>query len=130
MKIKRINLCAFIACIFISSCGFADALGIYIPSQESERLSIRNLNVTGENFWSAYQSKDATQRHLAEMYLSGVLDSMEGTAWCGYNVALPGSIQEQIYIGFKKESAASLQRRASQLIVEILARKLPCRSKK
>jgi Rap1a immunity proteins len=130
MKVKIVKLYILIASIFVSSCSFASSQGIYIPDQETERLSIRNINVTGENFWAAYQSKDVAQRHLAEMYLSGVLDATEGMAWCDYSVALSGSIQEQIYIGFKKQTATALQRRASQIIVETLASKLPCRSKK
>ena len=74
-------------------------------------------------------SKDVSQRHLAEMFLIGVLDSTEGKLWCGYKIALPGSIQELIYIGFKKESEHSLKRRASEIIISIMSKKLPCKDR-
>ncbi|MBL1259900.1 MAG: hypothetical protein COB33_010585 [Thiotrichaceae bacterium] len=74
-------------------------------------------------------SKNTGQRHLAEMFLIGVLDSTEGESWCGYKVALPGSIQELIYIGFKKESEQSLNRRASEIIISIMSQKLPCKDR-
>lgn len=94
---------------------------------DKQRLSIDNLNFAGSDFIEAYMSKDVTQRRLAEMYLVGVLDSTEGKAWCSYNIALPGSIQEQVYIGLKKESPVSLDRRASEVISSILSKKLPCK---
>ena len=75
-------------------------------------------------------SKDVGQRRLAEMYLIGVLDSTEKKNWCGYNIVLPSSIEEGIYIGFKKQSPAALNRRASEIISSILAKRLPCRDEK
>ncbi len=72
-------------------------------------------------------SKEVSQRRLAEMYLIGVLDSTEGKVWCGYDVALPGSIQEQVYIGFKKMDVGLADKRASDVIAAILSKKLPCK---
>lgn len=114
---------------FIStSCIAGQHPGIQIPNQKNQRSIIDNLRLSGNDFYSAYTSEDVAQRRLAEMYLAGVLDATEGKLWCGYHIALPGSLQEQIYIGFKKQNRDSLDRRASNVILEILQKILPCRS--
>lgn len=128
MKIQLIwNIC-IVSAFFITS-NSAYSQSIIIPHDTKQRLSINNLNFTGTKFFDAYMSKDVSQRHLAEMFLIGVLDSTEGKLWCGYKIALPGSIQELIYIGFKKESEHSLKRRASEIIISIMSKKLPCKDR-
>ena len=108
----------------------AEITGVKVGTNLQQRLIIENLNLSGKNFFSAYMSKDAQQRQLAEMYLAGVLDSGENKLWCGYRIALPSSLQEVIYLGFKNQSAESLNRRASEVINEILVSKLACRTAK
>ena len=90
-------------------------------------MPIDNLDLSAKEFWRSYMSKDVQERRLAEMYLSGAVDSTEGSIWCDYSLALPGSILEQIYIGFKKASEPELKMRASTLIALILSKKLPCK---
>lgn len=110
----------------ILSCSYAETAGVKLSGDPQQRLIIENLNLSGAAFFSAYMSKDIHQRQLAEMYLAGVLDAGEGRLWCGYGVALPGSLQELVYLGLKKQSDKSLSRRASDVVNEILASKLPC----
>ncbi|TLM78989.1 Rap1a/Tai family immunity protein [Microbulbifer harenosus] len=117
---------ATLACVGIISCD-AQSQSIKIPSDEKQRLSIENLNFKGSDFLSAYMSRDMQQRRLAEMYLSGVLDSTEGIFWCGYKVALPGSIQEQVYVALKSADQTTLNKRASEIITSALSEKLPCK---
>ncbi len=129
MAIDRI-IYIIVTCFCLLSCSFANGQSIKVPKDDKQRLSIEHLNFTGSNFKEAYMSNDVAQRRLAEMYLIGVLDSTEGKTWCGYNIALPGSIQEQVYIGLKKASPDSLNGRASEIINSILSEKLPCKDKK
>lgn len=113
-----------------SSTIYAEITGVKVATNPQQRLIIENLNLSGKKFFSAYMSKDVQQRQFAEMYLAGVLDSGENKLWCGYNIALPHSLQEVIYLGFKNQSPESLNRRASVVINEILASKLACRATK
>lgn len=113
-----------------SSTIHAELTGVNVGTNPQQRLIIENLNLSGKNFFTAYMSKDVQQRQLAEMYLAGVLDTGENKLWCGYRLALPSSLQEVIYLGFKNQSAESLNRRASEVINEILANKLACRAAK
>ena len=62
------------------------------------------------------------------MYLAGALDVTEGGAWCDYGLVLPGSIQEQIYIGFKNKNEEALKARASTVITAIMTEILPCKA--
>ena len=120
-----IGLCSFIS----TSCVASQDYTIQIPLHKNKRLFIDNLNLSANDFFIAYTSKDIEQRRFAEMYLAGVLDATEGKDWCGYSKALPGAIQEQIYISFKEENKSSLSRRASRTILDILQKILPCGSK-
>lgn len=123
----RLLLLSFLF-LSISSCSYAENNGIKVGVNPQQRLIIENLNLSGAKFFSAYMSKDRNQRQLAEMYLAGVLDTGERKLWCGYNVALPSSLQEVLYLGLKKQSKESLNRRASEVINEILVKQLPCRN--
>lgn len=120
----------FIAVVCLMFCSTAHSQPITIPLDDKQSMSIDNINFNGSTFIEAFMSKDVGQRRLAEMYLIGVLDSTEKKNWCGYNIVLPSSIEEGIYIGFKKQSPAALNRRASEIISSILAKRLPCRDEK
>ena len=129
----KLTLCALLIMLSLSGCSsdiYAGAAGVKVGANPQQRLIIENLNLSGTDFFVAYMSKDVQQRQLAEMYLAGVLDAGEGKLWCGYNIALPSSLQEVIYLGFKNQSPKSLNRRASEVINETLASKLSCRSAK
>lgn len=61
------------------------------------------------------------------MYVLGVIDSTEGELWCGYEIASPDAIQEQVFIGLKKALEKSPQERASTSIKARLKEILPCK---
>lgn len=103
--------------------------GIRVGADTRQRLIINNLNMSGAQFYAAYMSREIQQRQLAEMYLAGVLDGSEGRLWCGYSLALPGTVQEVLYLELRQQSEASMQRRASDVIHDILAARLPCTRK-
>lgn len=130
MQLSSRALLMMLSFSFVSSTIYAETAGVKVGTNPQQRLIIENLNLSGTNFFAAYMSKDTRQRQLAEMYLAGVLDAGEGKLWCGYNIALPSSLQEVIYLGFKNRSSESLNRRASEVINEILASKLSCRGAK
>ena len=69
------------------------------------------------------------QRRLAEMYVAGVIDASEGVSWCGFGVASPDAIQEQVYSGLKRTLERSPQERASIAIQSRLKELLPCKEK-
>lgn len=125
---SKLLMILLLSCVSSTIC--ADTPGVKISTNLQQRLIIENLNLSGTRFFSAYVSKEVQQRQLAEMYLAGVLDAGEGKLWCGYNIALPSSLQEVIYIGFKNQSPESLNRRASEIISEILVGSLFCRTPK
>jgi len=114
---------------FISSCSIANDNPIVIPGDNNQRLIGDNLALTTESFFKAYMSSNIEQRRLAEMYLVGVIDSSEGESWCGYRVASPDAIQEQVYIGLKRALEKSPKMRASAAIISRLHDLLPCKAK-
>lgn len=130
MKLSTYALLVLLSYSCTSSTIYAEITGVKVGANPQQRLIIENLNLSGEKFFTAYMSKDVQQRQLAEMYLAGVLDSGENKLWCGYRIALPHSLQEVIYLGFKNQSPESLNRRASEIINEVLASKLTCRGAK
>lgn len=130
MKKNQLYLVIFLLMATKALWAASDTHGVHISQQPEERFLAENRNLIGEDFWASYRGQDAAQRHLAEMYLSGVLDATEGKAWCSYRVASPEAIEEQIYLGFKKASAATLKKRTSEIVQEILSAILPCRNAK
>ncbi|WP_281560703.1 Rap1a/Tai family immunity protein [Thalassomonas sp. RHCl1] len=124
--VKNLTL-SFLVYVFLASCSMAEDRGIVVPDDNKQRLIIDNINLSASDFFDAYMSRDVAKRRLAEMYLAGTLDVTEGQAWCGYGLALPGSIQEQIYIGFKNKSEKALKARASTVITAIMIEILPCK---
>lgn len=114
----------------LTSCSVASERYINIPSNDNQRMIALNYSLTTDSFFKAYMSKDQKQRRLAEMYMIGVIDASEGISWCGYNVASPNAIQEQVYTGLKKFHKESPTERASTAIKSRLEELLPCKDKK
>ena len=100
---------------------------ISTPNNESQRLFINNTSLTAGALFHAYMSSDSAQRRLSEMYILGVIDSSEGIYWCGYEIASPAAIQEQIYAGLKKASADAPNERAATAIKSHFNKILPCK---
>ena len=115
--------------MILPSCSIASGNSIVLPESESQRLIASNLSMTTESFFKAYMSTDIEQRRLAEMYVIGVMDSSEGESWCGFDIASPDAIQEQVYIGLKRTLERSPTKRASTAIKSQLKELLPCKAK-
>ncbi len=114
----------------VTGCAKAGSGGIKMTSLERQSLAIENLNLIAKDFWQAYRSDDVRERRLAEMYLIGTLDSTEGVKWCGYNIALPHSVLDQVHVGFKNASKQMMDDRASNTINKIMSDILPCKETK
>lgn len=96
--------------------------------RDPNTLSRNDVRMSGEKFLLAWLAKDNEQEQLkANMYLLGVMDATEGKSWCGYTVALPGSLRESIYSYFRKLPENRKKEAASSLITEALAQDLPCK---
>lgn len=116
-----------LAAITLSSCSVANENSISIPEGESQRMIAANRSVTTETLLTAYMNSNVEQRRLAEMYVIGVLDSTEGESWCGFKIASPDAIQEQVYVALKKGITTSPKKRASIVITSHLKGLLPCK---
>ncbi|WP_338845604.1 Rap1a/Tai family immunity protein [Massilia sp. W12] len=92
-----------------------------------QSMIIENNNLIASEFFAAYMSKNMQERRFAEMYLLGVLDATEGSAWCDYKLVKTISLDEMVYEGFKNSDPEKLKRRASSVISEILQKKLACK---
>jgi hypothetical protein len=98
------------------------------PLAPTQRIFIDNINLTAREFFLAYMSKSVEERRYAELYLLGVLDSTEGTAWCSYRTFIT-AIDEDLYLGFKELENQKQDKRAAQVIAEILSKEFPCGGK-
>ena len=121
---------ALLSVYLLSSCSIAGDKLIVFPESEKQRMSSQSLSLTTESFFKAYMSKDIEQRRLAEMYVIGAIDASEGVSWCGYNVASPDAIQEQVYIGLRNSLKTTPNERASTAIKAKLEELLPCKEDK
>jgi hypothetical protein len=99
------------------------------PIPDSQSLLAGNNNLSASDFFSAWMSKNITEKRYAEMYLLGVFDATEGIAWCDYRLVKTISLEEVVYENMKKLDSTQLQKRASLVITNILKKNLYCRGK-
>ena len=121
------KICTLLSIYILSSCSNASDNPICLPGNEKQRMSSQSLSLTTELFFKAYMSKNIGQRRLAEMYVIGVIDASEGVSWCGFEIASPSAIQEQVYLGLKNTLAKSPNERPSTAIKSKLQELLPCK---
>lgn len=114
----------------LSSTSVACEDSICLPENEKQRLNALNYSLTTEKLFNAYMSSDVNQRRLAEMYVVGVIDSSEGVSWCGFNIASPDAIKEQVFESLKDSMENNPQGRAASAIKSRLERLLPCHAAK
>lgn len=115
---------------FLLACSAVGDESIAVPSNEQQRLISYNLSLTTEKLYKAYMGSDLERRRLAEMYVAGVIDSSEGFSWCGYGIASPDAIQEQVLAGLKDALKKNPEMRAAKAIKSKLEQLLPCKEHK
>lgn len=103
--------------------------GLIKSNTPTQSLMFENINYSAKNYFNALMGKSLKDRRYAEMYLLGVLDSTEGSIWCDYKTYKTITIDEVLFVEFKKLTSDDLKERASKVIANILKRKFPCRSK-
>ncbi|WLI75985.1 Rap1a/Tai family immunity protein [Kosakonia sp. H02] len=87
-----------------------------------------DVNMSAQRFADAWFSKtNERERIKADMYLLGVLDTTEGTIWCGYNRLLPSSIHENLYSYFENLGTEKGKQRASKTITDAMSELMPCK---
>jgi len=118
----------FVIASFISASSCANDTLLQIPADATERFISANLNLSTEQFYSAYMSTDHSERRLAEMYLVGVIDATEGKTWCDYERVSASAIQEQVLAGLKLSIENGKNIRASAAITSKLEALLPCQN--
>lgn len=121
---------SFLLICLLSSCSIACDESICVPQDEKQRLNSLNYSLTTEKLYKAYMSSDLEKRRLAEMYVVGVIDSSEGASWCGFGIASPDAIQEQVLAGLKNTLKTAPETRAATAIKSQLEKLLPCKDAK
>lgn len=94
----------------------------------STRPIFSSSRPSSSELFSAYMSEDLTQRRMAEAYVLGVIDSTEGRSWCGYRIASPSALQEQIFLSLKHAAESTPKQSATKTIESRLRELLPCKT--
>ena len=97
------------------------------PLSSTQSIVIENTNLSAINYFNALMGNSVEERRYAELYLLGVLDATEGSAWCDYKTYKTITIDETIFVEFKKLTSNQLDERAATVITKILRKKFPCR---
>lgn len=119
----KISALALIYTCLLCSCAIADQN--QIPAITEDRV-----NLTAAEFLPEFISKSPERRTAARLYLLGVLDSSEGTTWCGYSQIKTVTINEFVFEYLRKQTVEKLNTRASVLIQEALHQSFPCKDTK
>lgn len=123
-----IALCIFVASFSSSAADSATKTASVSP--ESEKITVDSVDLRAQQFFKSYMSGSEQERKTAEIYLLGVMDATEGTVWCDYRTFKTDTLRERVFIEFKKLNERQTAARASKVIVDILAKRYPCRRKK
>lgn len=104
---------------------------VYRTQQHSmQSLMIENTNLTAKKYFDSLMKGTIEDRRYAEMYLVGVLDTSEGVSWCDYEQYKTITIDEILFVAFKKLPDVRQNERASSVIVSILKDNFPCEGNK
>ena len=98
------------------------------PLHSTQSIIIENTNLTARDYFNTSMSGSVEERRYAELYLLGVLDATEGNGWCDYKTYKTITIDETIFVEFKKLTDNQLNERAATVIKKILRKQFPCRS--
>lgn len=98
------------------------------PLPPTQSVIIENTNLKAKDYFNALMSSFPEERRYAELYFLGVLDATEGSAWCDYKTYKTITIDETVFVEFKKLTVQQLDERAATVIIKILRKKFPCRS--
>jgi hypothetical protein len=124
---KKLVFAVVLLSILAQASIFADTK-LALPIPDSQNIFLNNSNLSAKVFFAAYNSQNVVERHYAEMYLLGVVDAIEGVSFCGYKVLKTLSIDEVVYMGFKRLQPEQLSKRASTVIREILSENNNCKA--
>lgn len=114
----------FLAAVFVLGIG---VMPTRINAEELRPLNSHSVNLSGKDFFRFFSSKDDAERERARLYLLGVQDVSEGKLWCDYKKFKTITLQEVLFVNFKKIPAERLKERASALITEIFTKEMPCK---
>ncbi|PKF60375.1 hypothetical protein CW745_15010 [Psychromonas sp. psych-6C06] len=116
--------------ILTSSLVSANSESIHIPNNDRQPLNIANQPLSVDKLYNSYLSKQVSERRLAEMYFIGVIDSTEGTEWCGFQSVKATSVQELAFSAIEAAIHTKPSERASKVIISKLHNTLPCKEQK
>jgi len=121
-----------IASSFYCSASFAEdyTANFTKPLPPNQSIIFENTNLKAIVFFDALMSGRIAERRYAELYFLGVLDATEGSVWCNYKTYKTITIDERIFVNFKKLPREELEERASTVIKNILSKEFPCASTK
>jgi len=95
-------------------------LPLTVVGMGNSNITNNSVNLTVNEFFESYISKNKVHREKAELYMLGVMDSTEGRTWCSYSMFKTITLRERIFEELKKNYKGD-KRRASFVIENILS---------
>jgi hypothetical protein len=97
-------------------------LTIYAPD-----FRTRPFMITVRQFMSLFYSDRQEDRRYAELFLAGVLYTIEGKSWCGYARTKSVSILDVLHTGLGQLGESRYNERAASVITEIMHKVSLCK---
>lgn len=82
--------------------------------------------MTGEALVQKFDGDKYADRELGAMYLTGVKDTTQGTAWCLQGTVKPDELDSELVASLKRLPVEKLRGNAAPLVVDLLRAKFPC----
>ena len=126
-NINLIILVILFLTLFTGEVSAQNKFGVHNQAAKSwGTITIDSVNLSAVDFHNAATSTDNKAKNRALFYLLGVLDTTEGTVWCGYDSINTSTPKDQIIEYFNSLSKKELEReRASDVIEKALRKNYP-----
>lgn len=121
------NRFKLILAIFCFGLGAANAQKISALPNTPAIITADNVNLSAEFFFKEWSSDDKQANARAGLYLLGVADSTEGKTWCGYKGIKTVTMNEYVFLHFKKLPQEKMKQRAAAVIEDALTKNFPCK---
>ena len=103
--------------------------GILLPAAWIQADSPFAYGMTGETLLKLSAADRYADRALAAMYLTGIKDATQGSAWCAHGVFKPDELDSELIAALRRLPVVKLRDNAAPLVLDALRTRFPCIAK-
>ena len=101
--------------------------GTSAMAQQARAVNANTVNITVGELLTEMAEHTPSRSEAIDMYLLGIFDLTEGTAWCSYGRFKVDTLRDEVYRSLSQLQGAALSQRAAPAVSAVLAERFACR---